>query len=141
MVSLQDHDYPRSLITAWTIIERLLDLKWSEYMKGHRKVTIEGEEISFINSDRLKKLEGRDYTASVRTEVLSLLGILSFEVYKDMENIRKVRNGWMDGWMDGWMHELKQVKMSDARDAIKVVSILFESAYKVVIPKGLSLSL
>lgn len=133
MVSLQDHDYPRSLITSWAIIERLLDLKWSDYMKEHRKKIINGKEVPFINVDRLKKLEGRDYTASVRTEMLSLLEALPFDVYKDMENVRKVRNGWM--------HELKQVEMSDALNAIKVASTLYVSAYNVMLPSGLSLSL
>jgi hypothetical protein len=133
MVSLQDHDYPRSLITSWAIIEQLLDLKWTEYMKDHRSEIISGEKFTFINADRLKKLEGMDYTASVRTEMLSLLGSLPFDVYKDMENARRVRNGWM--------HELKVVKMSDALDAIRVASFLYESAYDIGLPQGLSLSL
>jgi len=62
-----------------------------------------------------------------------LLGILPFDIYKDMENLRKVRNGWM--------HELKLVEMSEAFDAIKVVSVLYKMAYDVELPSGLSISL
>lgn len=133
LVSLQDHDYPKSLITSWAIIECLLDLKWSEYIKKQRQATINGKTVTFINRDRLRKLEGQDYTASVKTEILSLLGILPFDIYKDMENLRKVRNGWM--------HELKLVEMSEAFDAIKVVSVLYKMAYDVELPSGLSISL
>jgi hypothetical protein len=133
MVSLQDHDYPRSLITSWAIIERLLDREWSAYMAGRRKEIIDGVELAFINTERLKKLESRDYTASVKTEILSLLGALPFDTYKGMENVRKVRNGWM--------HELKLVKMADALDGIKVAAKLFKSAYDMELPDGLSLSL
>ncbi len=133
MVSLQDHDYPRSLITSWAIIERLLDAKWLEYIASQRKRDIDGEETVFINSDRVKKLEGRDYTASVRTEVLSLLGCLSFDTYKKVENVRRVRNGWM--------HELRDVKMSDASEAVHVAAELFGSVFEFELPTGIFLSL
>lgn len=133
MSSLQDHDYPRSLITAWAIIERLLDEEWTSYVAGQRRRDVNGEDTVFINTDRVKKPEGRDYTASVRTEVLSLLDCLSFDTYKKMENARRVRNGWM--------HELKDVQMSDALEAIQVTAELFESAFGFQLPRGVSLSL
>lgn len=133
IVSLQDYDYPRSLITLWAIIERLLDAKWTEYIGSQRKRNIDGEETVFINSDRVKKLDGRDYTASVRTEVLSLLDCLSFDAYKKMESVRRARNGWM--------HELRDVKMSDAAEAVQVAAELFDSVYRFQLPTGVSMSL
>jgi len=133
IVSLQDHDYPRSLITSWAIIERLLDEKWATYIAEHRKREIDGEQTVFINADRVKKLKGSDYTASIRTEVLSLLDCLSFDAYKKVENARRVRNGWM--------HELKNVCISDAKEAIQVTAELFNSVYGFKLPSVVSLSL
>jgi hypothetical protein len=133
IVSLQDHDYPRSLITSWAIIERLLDEKWKSYIASQRKRDIEGVETVFINTDRVKKLDGRDYTASVRTEVLSIVDCLSFGAYQKVENVRRVRNGWM--------HELRDVKMSNASEAIQVAAELFDLVFGFQLPTGVSLSL
>ncbi len=133
IVSLQDHDYPRSLITSWVIIEGLLDEKWNSYIASQRKRNIDGEETVFINVDRVKKLGGRDYTASVRTEVLSIVDNLSFGAYQKVENARRVRNGWM--------HELRDVQMSDASEAIQVAAELFDSVFGFQLPTGVSLSL
>jgi hypothetical protein len=133
IVSLQDHDYPRSLITSWAIIERLLDEKWNSYIASQRKRNIDGKETVFINADRVKKLGGRDYTASVRTEVLSIVDSLSFGAYQKVENARRVRNGWM--------HELRDVQMSDASEAIQVAAELFNSVFRFQLPTSVSLSL
>ena len=133
IVSLQDHDYPRSLITSWAIIERLLDEKWNSYIASQRKRNIDGKETVFINADRVKKLGGRDYTASVRTEVLSIVDSLSFGAYQKVENARCVRNGWM--------HELRDVQMSDASEAIQVAAELFNSVFRFQLPTSVSLSL
>jgi hypothetical protein len=133
IVSLQDHDYPRSLITSWVIIERLLDEKWNSYIASQRKRNIDGEETVFINADRVKKLAGRDYTASVRTEVLSIVNSLSFGAYRKIENARRVRNDWM--------HELHDVRMSDASESIEVAAELFDSVFGFQLPTGVSLSL
>lgn len=133
IVSLQDHDYPRSLITSWAIIERLIDEKWNSYIASQRRRNIDGEETVFINGDRVKKLGGRDYSASVRTEVLSIVDSLSFGAYQKVENMRRARNGWM--------HELRDVRMSDASEAIDVAAELLDSVFGFQLPTGVPLSL
>jgi len=50
-----------------------------------------------------------------------------------MENVRRVRNGWM--------HELRDVKMSDASEAIQVAADLFYSVFEFQLPTSISLSL
>ncbi|MBC8552284.1 MAG: hypothetical protein H8D23_21855 [Candidatus Brocadiales bacterium] len=132
-VSLQDHDYPRSLISAWTIIEKLIDEMWISFIDANRKKTINSNEITFINKDRAKKLTGRDYTASVRTEILSILDIIPFNTYQDIEKIRRVRTKWM--------HELNDVTMVDAQLARDIVSDLFKSVYNFGLPKGIDMTL
>jgi hypothetical protein len=81
----------------------------------------------------MKKLNSTDYTASIITESLSLLGQLSFEEYSRSEIVRRARNSWM--------HNLADVPMDKAEVALKVSSSLFRARFKVELPEATSLQL
>jgi hypothetical protein len=105
------------LITAWAVIERLLNTLWERYVEENREREIEGTRVEFLTGVRRKNLlKGRDYTASVISEVLSLTGRLPFDLYRDMSKVRKARNDWM--------HELKpaywEASWESARLAVNV---------------------
>lgn len=130
--SLEDHDYPRCLVTCWVVIEAFLNRRWRTHLHhiSTRKV---GSKKKFINSHRMKKLTSNNYTASIITESLSLMGKLSFEEYQLIEEVRRARNKWM--------HELAKVPLEHAMSAVKTTSLLFNSEYEVELPTGTSLSL
>lgn len=122
--SLEDHNYSLSLITSWTITEKVLQSRWEKYLDSQREREIDNVKTTFINKERKKTLIGRDYSASVVSEILSLAGILPFELYKDMQVIRKVRNNWI--------HSLAPVSMEMASLSLKVTATilyLFERIY------------
>jgi hypothetical protein len=53
-------------------------------------------EAVFINDVRKKKLlEGREYSASVRLELLSLMKIIDLEIYDNLNKVRTARNEWL----------------------------------------------
>ena len=81
--------------------------------------TAESQE-KFINADRRAKLKGRDFTASIISEYLSLSGILPFEQYKLSCDVRQTRNYWL--------HELHAIDGTDAAKAIGLAQFMLCSA-------------
>lgn len=113
--AFEDHYYSLSLITAWGIIEKLLQARWQRYIDDHREVQVEvaGELVPLVNSERAKKLrDGNNFTASVVTETLVCLEQLPFALYKPLNQVRDARNKWM--------HELRPVTRDAAHSALQL---------------------
>jgi hypothetical protein len=109
--------YEASHITAWTIAEKCLNDLWKTYLcELNKQHTASGTEGRFINSDRKDKLTGRDFTASIISESLSLSGILPFEQYKLTSSVRKKRNDWL--------HDLDAIDRADAAEAIGLAQFM-----------------
>ena len=68
----QDCSYSAAVISYWAIAERLLNDRWAGYLGENRS----RDGVIFINAQRLSALTGRDYTASIVTEILSLTGCI-----------------------------------------------------------------
>ena len=79
-------------------------------------------------ADRKEKLTGRDFTASIISEGLSLAGILPFEQYKQFSRVRKKRNAWL--------HDLHAIDQLDAAEAIVLAQFMLRSTgvFDVEIP-------
>ena len=107
------HDYNLALVSAWAAVETLLQSQWQRYLDSNRTRLIDGIDVAFINADRRDRLMGgRDFTASVMSEVLSLLGELPHSLYADLHLVRRDRNGFM--------HELSTVSRQAADRALSV---------------------
>jgi hypothetical protein len=115
----QEEDFALSLILAWAIIERMIQTIWTEHVAANRERIVDGSPITFINKNRREKLAaGRDFTASVISEILSLEELISFSVYESIERARKARNGWL--------HALVAVGGNDAMTAVSVAETLLK---------------
>jgi hypothetical protein len=90
-----DQDFDPSLIQSWALVERLLTTLWERYIAEHRTIEIDETQTAFINVGRREFLRGRDFTASVVAEVLSLLGQLSLDLYERVGPVRRARNRWI----------------------------------------------
>jgi hypothetical protein len=99
-----DHDFSNALILSWSACEKLLCMLWDDFLNS--KNDQYGGKEKFINRERRDKLTGRDFTASIVTEMLSLSHELSFELYKDLNEIRQARNRWI--------HTLHQTSAEEA---------------------------
>ncbi len=91
----REHDFSGSLIISWTVLEKLVSDLWNGLIEENRVRGGGQDQTTFINSERKKRLEGKDYTASVRIEFLSLLNEISLEMYTDLNKIRSTRNDWL----------------------------------------------
>ena len=110
----EEHNYNLCLITAWAVTENLLQKLWVRYIEENRQREIDGEEVSFVSGARKKTLEdGRNFSASVISEVLSLNAHLPFHIYKDLTKTRKARNNWI--------HGLRSVSRESAYTSVEVV--------------------
>ncbi|EKV03621.1 hypothetical protein Lepto7375DRAFT_5927 [Leptolyngbya sp. PCC 7375] len=131
------HHFAESLILSWAICESLLNLKWSQYIANKRSEPNRAgisDNATRINSDRKQKLEGRDYTASIKSEMLELEEEISHDLFRDLNAVRSARNNWL--------HSLDGVSMSDAQKAIKTAKefLDFTTGIKMRLPVILSLA-
>jgi hypothetical protein len=78
-----------ALVLAWSVCEQLLSVLWETMIEEFKSAA-----SSRMNKDRRKKLDGRDYTASVVIEILELNGKLDQELYSHLETARQARNRW-----------------------------------------------
>ena len=117
-VAFSEHDYGLALITAWATTEKMLTLMWHEYLNENRERQDGIASVPFISKKRLEKLKGRDFTASIVSEVLSLNGRLPLPLYHGISEARKARNDWV--------HDLKPTARHTALAAIRVAAEIFE---------------
>lgn len=101
------HDFGLAVVTAWTVIEVLLQQLWDEYTKA-RCSELEWS----VNRDRRKFWQGRDFTAAVVTDLLTLAGKVPIDLHPRLNAIRKKRNEWA--------HDIAPVNFRDATEAIDV---------------------
>lgn len=127
----EDHNYALSLVTAWSVVENLLQRSWSRYIDDQRDRRGEDGEV-FVNSARRDKLtDGRDFTASVISEFLSLADVIPFDLYQILSKVRKARNDWM--------HELRPVTRLDANAAVVLAQRMLNFVDKLgiaILPVG-----
>jgi hypothetical protein len=87
------HDYALCLTSAWTACESLLNMCWRDYIESRR--TDENGAV-VVNARRRERLVGgNDYTASIKTEVLTLAGVVPHAFYDDLSRVRRSRNAWL----------------------------------------------
>jgi hypothetical protein len=105
-----------AVILAWGVCEQLVVSAWTALLADAKA---NGDGVGRFSRERMNKLTGRDYTASVMVEMLELAGRIDHDLYRVLEVARKARNKWV--------HELQSPKESEARMCIKAVErLLFE---------------
>jgi hypothetical protein len=128
-VQYAEYRVAESLILSWAVCERLLTELWERYLKSNEHSSA-GEQR--MNADRRQKLKGRDYTSSVRLEVLELAGQLPTELFRAVDDVRKIRNNWL--------HSLASVKSRQAALSVRAAESLFRFATGLNISLSLSQS-
>ena len=79
-----------ALVVGWSVSEALIARRWRRYQA---EASAAGGPTK-INKDRRKKLNGRDFTASVMIEALSLAGRLSDVHRETLDRARQARNSF-----------------------------------------------
>ncbi|MBD8531692.1 MULTISPECIES: hypothetical protein [unclassified Massilia] len=105
------------VMLAWGASEQLVSILWNRLIVESKKDKDIGEKIG---GERLKKLRGRDYTASVMVEILEMTGKVDSELYRHLEIARKTRNKWA--------HEMRMPKHSEAYVCLEAARRLLKLA-------------
>lgn len=98
---------------GWTVCEQLVSRLWSRLLSDASAARPEEDRPS---RDRVKKLKGRDYTASIMVEMLELHGRLTPALYSCLEQARRSRNNWA--------HEMKVPGQEDVEACLKAIRLL-----------------
>lgn len=81
--------FGEAITLGWTVCEQLIALAWRRLLDGVRDKASDR-----MSKERRKKLTGRDYTASVMTELLEINGDIVQELFRMLDVARKARNAW-----------------------------------------------
>jgi len=114
-------DQAGALTNAWGVIEGLLGDLLRRYLDENADRPADqdtpGNTPKFINGERRKFFEGSDMTARHTLELLSLLEILPFELYRASTQCSKARNDWL--------HKQQEPSGEIAQIAVRTAGELF----------------
>jgi hypothetical protein len=130
------HDFSQALITAWAVIESLMQEFWERYVERNREREIAGERVSFINAKRKERLtDSANITASIVAEMLSLLDELPMDLFQKLSQVRVARNKWI--------HDLVPVSAQNADLAVQVAADMLRlvEQLEVDVRQGLALQI
>lgn len=106
--------FGESVVLGWTVCEQLISIAWGRLLDSRKAAGA----TNLMTGKRKEKLTGRDYTASVMTEMLELSGVLSAEVYGWLETGRKARNAWA--------HAMRTPGAADVHACVSAARALFK---------------
>jgi hypothetical protein len=103
-----------ALVSIWVAIEQLLAQTWDSLVLN-----------SGVKGERRNKLKSRDYTSSVRIEILMMIGAINSATYENLEKARRARNDWA--------HKFLVPSLGDLAAAKSAFSALFNSQFNVAV--------
>ena len=107
----REKHYDETLILAWSVTEACQSTLWDRF------IAEASDKHGFhVGKERRKKLKGRDFTASVVTENLTLAGHIDDTFRQRMDRVRSARNKWA--------HELVVPTPVTAKEALQVAMSL-----------------
>jgi len=87
----QNHQFSAALVVGWSVAEAILARRWRTYLSV---ADSRSGGPTAISRDRRKRLEGRDFSASIVTEALSLAGRLDEPHRESLDVARRARNAF-----------------------------------------------
>lgn len=108
-----NHQFDSAHLIAWSACEMLINRLWSDLLKD---LDVRNGGHTVINGQRRKQLEGRDFTASIVSQSLSLHGKLDDEMLARLDDARRKRNAFA--------HSLEPVSSDDVGKAIRTATDL-----------------
>ena len=121
----RSHQFSSAHITAWCLAESMLQWLWRSYQdsSAHTK----------INRARKDMLNGRDYSASSVSQILSLAGILDDDLLNELDTARRARNAFA--------HSLSGISPDQAGKAIRCAGSMISKVIGMPVHTQLSYGL
>ena len=112
-----------AITLAWSVCEQVISTIWKRFLT-------ESSPKGRMPRNRLDRLTGGAYTASVMTEFLELEGRIENDVYQHIEEARKGRNNWV--------HDMKEPDNSQVNHSIQAVEGLLQNVHGIRLSLSLS---
>lgn len=139
-------NYSVALVQGWFLIELFLNMCWVDFL-AEQQVSSPGDGPR-INAERRKILTGRDFTASIISNVLELTGRIETDLFKKIDRLRKARNV-VSHDLDrvaavvseklkerGKPKESKTASADDCKTAFQVVEVFVQQEYDISLGLG-----
>lgn len=125
--ALWEGRYSLCLTLNWAVIESLVNQIWKAWYQAQDRDLEESEKKNndekFLSKDRKGTLDGKDFTNSIVSEILSLNGLITWEHYRDLKRVRSARNSFL--------HTLEAVAEEAALLSVGLAEKLFEHVEQV----------
>lgn len=105
------HQFATAHILGWSLAEQVLNTLWLRYQ---HEASSGPHAVTALSRARRKQLNGRDFSASIISQTLSLAGRIPDEKLAKLDNARRSRNAFA--------HSLEPVTGPDAQNAITTAS-------------------
>ena len=122
------HQFASAQLIAWSVIEKILNSMWADL---HRTVDVGHGGHTKMTNARLRSLNGRDYSASVISQVLSISGKIDDDLLDRLDAARKKRNAFA--------HGLEHPNSDDAASTNRLATDLLSKITKFGITSQLSI--
>jgi len=126
----KEGDYESSIISSWFISENILNHYWLDYIESKNINLEDGSKT--INRDRKKFLKNQNIGLII--SLLELQNIIPYDLYKDLEKARDVRNNIAHS------HKTFTSTYGDAKNSIQCCIHLFNSYYEIEVNPSLGIS-
>lgn len=123
------HQFSSAQLIAWAAIEALLNIMWLN-LQAQIDATSGG--YTKMNKKRKKLLAGRDYTASVVSQVLSICGKIDDKTLERLDEARRKRNEFA--------HTLSFIQADQAGKTIRLATDMITSAAGIRVTSQLATS-
>ncbi|MEU1731404.1 hypothetical protein [Streptosporangium sp. NPDC020145] len=119
LTSSAESDFPAAVVMGWSACEFFIHKKWREYYSK----SIQGRTGVLPSSKDSDLLSGRDFTASIVTQILRVANLLSEGEVTSLNQVRKQRNDWA--------HSIKSPRREASVQVVELAVRLFAEAYGV----------
>lgn len=127
-------NYSQSIVQSWFIIEKFINKHWNDYLF---KTNNESEDHNTrINKSRSDFLTGRDFTASIISNILELNSIIDIETLRNIDKIRKRRNVIAHNLGN----QNSEPTREECQSAFNIVNYFLNKNYSISINTGYGLS-
>lgn len=110
------HQFASAHMIGWCVVESLINMFWAKLIDEVALDKTTGTGHTEISSKRRELLNGRDYTASIITQILSISRKIDDDLLVRLDQARKVRNEFA--------HSLKPISPDDSGKVVRLAADL-----------------
>lgn len=123
--NIENHDHDSGLALSWVVAERCQNVLWKRFIdSGYKSIN---PRAVIIGKRKDILMTSRDFTASIKSQILNLAGVYSDDTLRRVDEVRRIRNDFM--------HNLERAYSRESLAAIsianEVLSLVLNTHFKM----------